>query len=577
MLWICRLPRVQFSSRRRRIIGVALAGLMLSSLWAGDGRTLAQNTPATKTKADEAPRKSAPTEPFDLSYVGSEATVIVGVRPSRLTAQPGMQDLAAFLNRDDLGDGLERSLGIPAQAIEQAVFWSAATSIGTAQSGAAYGGLIRTSSVSEFEALKSKTIRAADMVEKTHNGRSYYRSAWSDWTRAAFVADERTLVLGSEENIKALLDAPGADPAQRDWLNGWDDVRSDTLACAIHVEMWRARFAEARRNSPNPLAALLSPVVEHAQGVVVGLDTNDKLTLRLQANCATPEDAARVKKALEAFVAHGRDMLDEAQLRADRAADDPTVVLLRPLLNMGRQLVTAARIEQDQSVVTLRSEMPGDYKTLANIVLPWMRESRTAARQMQARNSLKQIGLALHNYHDKHNCFPPAVVLGPDGKTPHSWRVELLPFLGAEALYKQYRQDEPWDSPHNKALLARIPAVYRSPLTASDTTDTAYFVMTGPNTAFREKPSQKGIPIREITDGTSNTIAVVEAKRSIPWTKPEDIPADFTQPLPLGGYQPKGFLALLCDGSVRLISQDIDKTLLRSLLTRNGGEVIGEF
>ena len=70
----------------------------------------------------------------------------------------------------------------------------------------------------------------------------------------------------------------------------------------------------------------------------------------------------------------------------------------------------------------------------------------------------------MHNYHDTHGQFPPAVVVGPDSKTPHSWRVELLPFLDQDALFKEYRLNEPWDSEANKKVLAQSPAVFRRSL-----------------------------------------------------------------------------------------------------------------
>src|SRR5580704_16313138 len=56
----------------------------------------------------------------------------------------------------------------------------------------------------------------------------------------------------------------------------------------------------------------------------------------------------------------------------------------------------------------------------------------------QTKQNLRWLSLAMHNYHDVYNHFPPAVVVGPDGKTPHSWRVELLPFLQQERIYHHY-------------------------------------------------------------------------------------------------------------------------------------------
>jgi hypothetical protein len=201
----------------------------------------------------------------------------------------------------------------------------------------------------------------------------------------------------------------------------------------------------------------------------------------------------------------------------------------------------------------------------------------------ETRNNLKRIGRAFHDYHDVFGHLPQ-VVYGASGngksKNPHSWRVAILPFVGAADLYNQYHFDEPWDSEHNLKIAAQMPAIFRSPNDDRGSTNAAYFVLVGEKTIVGDKPQPdgnptKGIRVQDITDGTSNTIMVVEAKRDIPWTKPEDIAYSPNEALPnLGGWYEHGFHACFGDGAVRLISENIDEQSLRSLITRNGGEVV---
>jgi hypothetical protein len=160
--------------------------------------------------------------------------------------------------------------------------------------------------------------------------------------------------------------------------------------------------------------------------------------------------------------------------------------------------------------------------------------------------------------------------MGPDGKTPHSWRVELLPFLDEKRLYDEYRLNEPWDSPHNKVILRNMPNCFRSPFADEKSTNSSYYALVGKGTIFEGKD---GIPIRDITDGTSNTLMFVEAKRDVPWTRPADIPFDPGKPVPpLGGYVKGHFTAACADGACLIFELESFKgDDLKWAIMRNDG------
>jgi len=183
-------------------------------------------------------------------------------------------------------------------------------------------------------------------------------------------------------------------------------------------------------------------------------------------------------------------------------------------------------------------------------------------------NYLKQIGLAMHGYHDERKSLPAAAIYDKDGKALLSWRVAILPYLLDEedrALYKEFKLDEPWDSDHNKKLLAKMPRVFASPTAKGKQNKTYYQVITGPNTVFA---GNKGMKLAQIANGTSNTILAVEAGAAVPWTKPADVVYDAKKPLPkLGGVSKAGFHILLCDGSVRQLRPDFDAQTFRDSIT----------
>jgi type II secretory pathway pseudopilin PulG len=207
---------------------------------------------------------------------------------------------------------------------------------------------------------------------------------------------------------------------------------------------------------------------------------------------------------------------------------------------------------------------------LAGLLLPAVQAARGAARRLQSMNNLKQIGLALLNYESTHQQFPARAIFEKQGKPLLSWRVQILPFIEEDALFKQFHLDEPWDSDHNKALLADMPLVFQDPHRPLGTT-TNYLAVVGKGLAFEGDTPLK---IQQFTDGTSNTVLVVQANddRAVPWTKPDDLEVDLKKPLDgLGDAEPNGFSALFADGSVRLLPKTISEETLRRLFGRADG------
>jgi prepilin-type processing-associated H-X9-DG protein len=212
------------------------------------------------------------------------------------------------------------------------------------------------------------------------------------------------------------------------------------------------------------------------------------------------------------------------------------------------------------------------------LFLPAVRSAREAARRSQCVNNLKQIALALHNYHQSYGCLPPAAIVGKDGKPLLSWRVAIMPFIDAGPLYDQFHLDEPWDSPHNLALLESMPLCYACPSDPSLLKPgmTGYQVVVGPATAFT--PDYRPVSFGDFLDGMSQTILVSETRRVVPWTKPEELTSD--SPLPLRGlgshhgYHNNGFNAVMADGSVHFLKGSIAPSVLDALITRNGNEVV---
>lgn len=228
---------------------------------------------------------------------------------------------------------------------------------------------------------------------------------------------------------------------------------------------------------------------------------------------------------------------------------------------------------------------------------------RSRSSSSDARNNLKQIGLAGFNYLDTYGTFPPATVAGsaPKESDRLSFYHALLPFMDQAALHQTIDAEAAWNAPQNREATSTRIATLMHPDMADRIAPAAqpgqpvveaaptYFVGNA-GTAFEgEQPqagflSDDGRKIADIRDGTSNTIAYWETSQPGDWAQGgrDTVRAITKTPLVngpdgLGGISRTGFNAAMSDGSVRMISNQVDPSLLRKLLTSQGGEVIDEF
>jgi len=318
---------------------------------------------------------------------------------------------------------------------------------------------------------------------------------------------------------------------------------------------------------------------------------------------------------------------------------------------------------------------------LVALLLPAVQQAREAARRSSCKNNLKQIGLAIHNYHDTHGVFPPGGMLhindipseSGDEREGWGWGAHLLPFVEQSALYDNLQVSNMglWEvmaDANLRPLTQTVIATYRCPSDTGGDTMTCdnkyggcpngasgrHFDGDGtPNNTFRvgssnyagmvgfwdvSSPNDAGelgqggnngiffnnskIRMRDITDGTSNTLMVgerAEYQALCAWVGNRNPRgsgnqgADYTLgkcTIPLNstshGQRWEGFSSLhkggvqfvLADGSVRFLSENIDYDILGATNTndsnphslpsgnlgtyqklgiRNDGQVIGEF
>jgi len=206
----------------------------------------------------------------------------------------------------------------------------------------------------------------------------------------------------------------------------------------------------------------------------------------------------------------------------------------------------------------------------------------TSSRRATCMNNMHQIALALMNYESRYHCFPPAYVADKNGHPTHSWRVLILPFLDRDDLYKKYDFSEPWDGPHNSALMKTCPEVFRCPSAdKQDSSATNYVAVVGDTTAW---PFGKSVGLDDIQnhDGAAYTLLFVEvAESDIRWMEPRDIAFDqavvginVNKRHGISSNHPGMVCVTFADGHLDLLDNGTSPQLLKALLTIAGGEII---
>jgi len=315
--------------------------------------------------------------------------------------------------------------------------------------------------------------------------------------------------------------------------------------------------------------ASVTPLLQTEMGAAI--DLGKQLEVKLNFTATSEVAAAHTLQAVKSL-----RVLAEMAIEKENEAGEPVGTKLALQKRLKDTLANAV-VEQKGMSVRVQLKMELD----ATLVKRYSKEIVSTFRQRGDRtisiNNLKQIGLALHAHHDVNKRLPPAgihAINDPNGKPILSWRVAILPYIDQVALYQQFDLNQPWDHPTNKKLIAKMPQIYAVPGTENKEGETNYRVLVGQSTIFELRPGNLGCRLVEITDGTSNTLMVVEAAEPTIWTRPDDLPFNPNGPLPKFGTSPDGFHVLFGDGTVRYYSAKTPDNVLRALITRNGGEVV---
>jgi hypothetical protein len=364
------------------------------------------------------------------------------------------------------------------------------------------------------------------------------------------------VIIGGDETRKRLkaLKAVERPEVAKAFAAGGDGV---ARAAVFATTDTRKIFEETLPDLPPELGGgSIKVLTRGLQWIAIWIDGPPKLKLHAIVQ-ASDKDAA---KALHELTIKAMKFIGEQkEFRTDVPNADKLLAAFTPKLDGDRLTLTV------------------DEATLTTFVGPVVEKSRALAARNAATNKLHELAMTMHSYERTHRRFPAVASFDKQGKPLLSWRVHLLPYLGEEKLYKEFKLDEPWDSEHNKKLIARMPAVYASPTNRKLGADGKTTYLAPVHTSAFFTGDKQGVTAGDVTDGFSVTVMLVDVDddAAVIWTKPDDLKLDPKEPYKkLSARYGDNYLFAFADGSVQLLTKKIDNKTLWAIFTRNGGETV---
>ena len=395
------------------------------------------------------------------------------------------------------------------------------------------------------------------------------------------VVNDKTLVYSTELALaKKTVTAPAADTPLNKRLVELDYSNQHITVAGSNAILPPALMAQLQRQLGSgglpPTFSDITDVIAQLTAASLVVNLSPDLYVKLGLETTSAETTTKLQTMTNDVLVLIKTSLGALVLIPPKELPESVKKMIPDVLKVLAQL----KLEQQDKRFEVAIRIPESILTgfMAPVTVA-VAEARGAARNMASMNNLKQIGIATHNFHERFGRFPVGEFPGDDGLIKYkegkpllSWRVYLLPYIDGP-LYDQFKLDEPWDSPHNLALLDKMPAVYNSPNSPSSINKTRYLAPAGPSSILGE---QKKVGFRDISDGSAYTILLVEvgADKAVPWTKPEDLTYDPQKPVSSLGDIGDSFMILFADGSVQQLKSTIDATSLINLFRRNDGNAV---
>lgn len=544
--------------------------------------------------------------PSDLDLLPRDTFMVMHFRTGALWQRFGVQTLMARLERMEENplEEVEKELGFPLTAIDRYTMVmlsedppktvSLLTLNQPVNRVKVLDTILNTSRTFVPAGQENQPPRQPERQEKQIKGRTVYVMEDRFRTQALCFLSDRLFLFGDSSAVTAALevaDAPEAGPFAT-------QVRKLAQAQPGLIAMNLENLPTSARREFET-APFILPTLVQAKSCFLTVAPRQGLEVKATVHFPTEGQAATARKEfteglkqLQAVVPLGIQELAHMMVESPDAPEHFYAFMKAFEGNLQK-----VQVDQEGTTVHATFRHAGNDQLLGNLVgdmtlgvgLLGSRAATTfqqvgdvLGQEQPARvradkaQGLQKIAAAFEAYRAKHGHYPPAAIYGKDGTPLLSWRVALLPYLGEEQLFKEFKLDEPWYSKHNRPLLKKMPLVYGTSI-VNFVGRTPFRLILGPGAAYEGK---EGVNPSDLKDGPGQTLLVVEDVRynNAGWTRPEGYRFGPEWPLPrmTSGEYSKGFYALFGDGKVRFVKHDVDEKTFRAMITKSGGEKVEE-
>jgi len=551
-----------------------------------------------------------------LDYIPDDAAFFFALRPKGLFGRRELKVVADFL---EVGGPYQHP--VPVTQLEQITFVAEPRDegIGSNESTLIFDlNILRTTKPLDFEGYVAKITGAE--TENVEGSEEKFYTVPDGRNICIWFPDDRTYVAGPRDSIeRAILrheETNTKPPAE----TSWPAIGSSQVAAVFSSSYMHKYLTEYldNPNRPSPGVAvgvsILRELIKDTDAFSMALHHDAErslpIELRMTLGCGNEELLATKQEGLKRLLfvlkqyvnsqnAEGRPNAEEQPRLTDMGDELFANVAETP---RGSSAVLTISVDTHVGlgagfIVGLLGDLGGFQGTyqaarmfnrtalaaepVADLSVPAgvLDSPRLVERRRASAEHLQQIAVALEAFREAHGRLPDLARLDGGGQPLLSWRVHLLPFLGHEELYDEFRLDEAWDSEHNQSLRAKMPAVYGGPPRGEGATvgeNTAVYLLSGD--AARVPDDDADADESERSAAPSD-ILLVEARFDQPWTKPGDS-AVGEGPGSSGawrGLHPGGLM--ICDGAgaSRFVSTDEFNRMMAPLdqaasETASGGE-----